>query len=210
MQNTDKVHNLIILDESGSMRSIKDYILSGFNEVVQTVKGVAMKFPEQAHYISFFSFNGVGIKQHLLGQALNAIDELDGTKYRPAASTPLYDAIGHSIATLQAYLNYDKECHVLVTILTDGLENASKEYNRAAIKKLIEELEDGNWTFTYIGANHAVEQAANSISIKNTLTFEANASSIKQTFAAESAAREKYSSNVRKKKSSKSSFYSKE
>jgi len=45
-QKTDKVFNLIILDESGSMESIKKTIISGFNEVVQTVKGVAQEYSE--------------------------------------------------------------------------------------------------------------------------------------------------------------------
>ena len=53
-----QVHNLIILDESGSMYSIKKQIISGFNEVVQTVKGVEQQYPEQEHFNSFVTFNG--------------------------------------------------------------------------------------------------------------------------------------------------------
>jgi hypothetical protein len=57
MQNNHQVHNLIILDESGSMSSIKSLIINGFNELVQSVKGIEEKFPEQEHLISMVSFN---------------------------------------------------------------------------------------------------------------------------------------------------------
>lgn len=52
MENKTHVHNLIILDESGSMDSIKTSIMQGFNEIVQTTKGIAAQFPEQEHFIS--------------------------------------------------------------------------------------------------------------------------------------------------------------
>jgi nucleoside-triphosphatase THEP1 len=47
METKHQVHNLIILDESGSMESIKKTIIEGFNEIVQTVKGVEKEFPEK-------------------------------------------------------------------------------------------------------------------------------------------------------------------
>jgi hypothetical protein len=49
------VHNLIILDESGSMASIKNQIIQGFNELVQTIKGMEQQFSTEIHYISFLS-----------------------------------------------------------------------------------------------------------------------------------------------------------
>lgn len=64
MDKKHPVHNLIILDESGSMESIKATIIQGFNEVVQTIKGIEQQFPEQEHFISFVSFNGLVQKMH--------------------------------------------------------------------------------------------------------------------------------------------------
>lgn len=58
MTATRQVHNLILLDESGSMQSISNAIIQGFNEVVQTIKGVAEKYPEQEHRVSFISLMG--------------------------------------------------------------------------------------------------------------------------------------------------------
>ena len=60
---------------------------------------------------------------------------------------------------------------VLVTIVTDGYENASQEYSGQAIKALVDELKAKGWVFSYIGANHDVESVAASISITNTLRF---------------------------------------
>lgn len=62
------VHNLIILDESGSMEAIKRATIAGFNEVVQTIKGVEKQFPEQEHFVSFVTFNGLGIKTKLFNK----------------------------------------------------------------------------------------------------------------------------------------------
>lgn len=75
MKQKTQVHNLIILDESGSMNSIKKLIISGFNEVVQTVKGIAQEYPEQEHYISFISFSSLKLKTHLDCQLFTELDE---------------------------------------------------------------------------------------------------------------------------------------
>ena len=183
METKHKIFNLIILDESGSMQSIKSSIITGFNEVVQTVKGVALQFPEQEHLISFVTFNGLGTKTHLKNELVSKLALLDEDKYHPDASTPLFDAMGETINALRRVTDLENNCNVLVTILTDGEENASKEYNGQGIKKLIEELKLKNWTFTYIGADHDVEKFAMSISITNTMKFEKNETDIKRMFA---------------------------
>lgn len=61
---------------------------------------------------------------------------------------------------------------VLVTIVTDGYENASKEYDGNAIKSLVDELKANGWVFAYIGANQDVEKVAASMSITNTMCFD--------------------------------------
>ncbi|MEP7323520.1 MAG: VWA domain-containing protein, partial [Saprospiraceae bacterium] len=168
MTSKHQVHNLIILDESGSMESIKKTIIQGFNEIVQTVKGIEKEFPEQEHFISLVTFNGLGNKLlHFIDPA-GKLEQIDSKRYQPDASTPLYDAMGFSISKLRQLLDKQTDYNVLVTILTDGEENASKEYSGNDIKKLIEELKLNRWTFTYIGADHDVEKFASSISITNT------------------------------------------
>src|SRR4051812_34857836 len=154
MNNKHQVHNLIILDESGSMNSIKPSIIQGFNEIVQTVKGIEKQFPEQEHFISLVSFNGLGNKLlHFIDPA-SKLEQIDDSRYQPDASTPLYDAMGFAMAKLRQVVKQQTDYNVLVTILTDGEENASKEFSGNDIKKTIEELKQERWTFTYIGADH--------------------------------------------------------
>lgn len=208
MEAKHNVFNLIILDESGSMQTIKETIISGFNEVVQTVKAVALEYPDQQHFISLLSFNSMHIKTLLENEAVEKLHEIDGSKYHPNSGTPLYDAIGKGVLDLKRVTDTHSHYNVLVTILTDGEENASKEFNGASIKKLIDELKEKNWTFTYIGANHDVEKFALSISINNVMRFETNEADMKEMFTKERAARASYSKKIRNNEDTKSDFYS--
>jgi len=148
MKKKHQVHNLIILDESGSMASIKNSIIQGFNELVQTIQGIEKQFPEQEHFVSFVSFNGLGQKLlHFIDPA-SKLKQIDDSSYNPASLTPLYDAMGFSINKLNQVLNGQTDYNVLVTILTDGEENDSKEFSGSDIKKLVEQLKQNHWTFT--------------------------------------------------------------
>jgi len=207
MEAKHQVHNLIILDESGSMESIKTSIIQGFNEIVQTVKGIEKEFPEQEHFISLVTFNGIGQKILHFIDPVSKLESIDEKRYQPNASTPLYDAIGFSFAKLRQVVENLTDYNVLVTILTDGEENASKEYTGVAIKNLIEELKLKRWTFTYIGADHDVEKFAASISITNTIHFQKNEANMKAMFAQESNSRANYSQKIREKKDTGDDFY---
>ena len=207
MESKQQVHNLIILDESGSMESIKKLIIQGFNEIVQTVKGIQKDYPEQEHFISFVTFNGLGIKGLHFNEPVSKLQLIDENLYKPDASTPLYDAMGFSFAKLRNALENKTGYNVLVTILTDGEENASKEFTGAAIKNLIDELKLQGWTFTYIGTEHDVENFAASISINNTFNFNKNAAGIHKWILNEGNARTTYSEKIRMKRETGTGFY---
>jgi hypothetical protein len=194
-----QVHHLIILDESGSMESIKNIIIQGFNELVQTIQGIERQFPEQVHLISAISFNGLGTKILHFIDPVSKLNALDSTKYKPDANTPLYDAMGFSIGKLRQVLENQLNFNVLVTVLTDGEENASKEYSKQSIKALIENLQAKNWTFTYIGTDHAVEMFAESISIKDHLSFSKDNEGINEMFDSDRKARVQYSRKLQER-----------
>lgn len=202
-----KVHNLIILDESGSMLSIKKSILRGFNELVQTVKGIEKEFPEQEHFVSLVTFNGLGHKTLHFADPVAKLEMIDDSRYKPDSLTPLYDAMGFSFAKLINYLENETDYNVLVTVLTDGEENDSKEFNGLAIKKQIEELKQNNWTFTYIGTDHDVESFAISVSIDNTLRFSKTEEGVSAMFEVEKEARSNYSRKIRENSDTKGGFY---
>jgi uncharacterized protein YegL len=207
MEKKHQVHNLIILDESGSMESIKSSIITGFNELVQTIQGIERQFPEQEHFISFISFNGLGQKLLHFIDPVSKLKQIDDKTYQPDATTPLFDAMGFSINKLKRSLQGQTDYNVLVTILTDGEENASKEYSGNNIKILVEELKQNRWTFTYIGTDHDVEKIANSLSINNTMIFEKNDADIKRMFMKEHSARFKYSEKIRLDEDTSSNYF---
>ena len=163
-----KVFNLIILDESGSMHSIKKEAIYSVNETVQTIRSAEKKNEEQEHFISLVTFNDEVKKVYDCVPTVE-VKELTSEIYCPSCSTALYDAMGISLNELRHKVADDDR--VLVTIVTDGYENASKEYNGKAIKALVDELKAKGWVFAYIGANQDVEKVAATISITNTMSF---------------------------------------
>ena len=151
--------------------------------------------------------NGLGIKTLHFCEPVEKLSEIDEKKYQPDAMTPLYDAMGFSFVKLRKEIESITDFNVLVTILTDGEENSSREYSGEAIKKLVEELSQQRWTFTYIGADHDVEKFAVSISISNTMKFSKNEEDMKQMFAKEQSARAIYSRKIRMKEETSLFFY---
>lgn len=210
MEAKHQVHNLIILDESGSMESIKPTIINGFNELVQSIKGIQKQFPEQEHFISIISFNGFGNKIMHFIDPVSKLNTIDSSNYIPDSMTPLYDALGFGLSKLNQHLENQKNYNVLVTVLTDGEENASKEYSGLAIKNKIDELSEGNWTFTYIGTDHDVEKMASSLSIKNTMKFDKNEEGIQSMFAEEYRSRAEFSANLSEGKNFKENYFKKD
>lgn len=196
MENKHQVHNLIILDESGSMEEIKTSIINGFNELLGSIKEIETKFPDQEHFISMISFNSNKINPLHFVEPCSKINKLNTENYNPDVLTPLHDAIGYGINKLSEYLKDKANYSVLVTILTDGEENASIEYDAMCIKKSIEKYKKNNWTFTYIGTNHDIQKAANDLDIFNVLTFSDDSEGIVKMFEHEKDLRIKFSLRI--------------
>ena len=208
MDSKHQVHNLIILDESGSMNSIKRSTIEGFNEIVQTIVGAEAQYPEQRHFVSLTTFNGLGIKALLYNNPIASLQLLNDQLYQPNASTPLYDAIGQSVLRLKNDLSTHTDYNVLVTIITDGEENASKEFSRKAINELLTELQaTGKWTFTYIGANQNVEQVSRDMGVPNYLMYNSNIEETEAMFRKEKMSRASYYNKVSKKQSVKEDYF---
>ena len=165
-----RIFNLIIIDESGSMQSIKKAAIDSVNETIQTIRSAQKKYEDQEHFVSLVTFND-DVKTIYECVPVNEVKELTAETYQPDCCTALYDAMGISLNALRKKVAEDDK--VLVTVVTDGYENASKEYNGKAIKALVDELKAKDWVFAYIGANQDVEAVAATISITNVMKFEA-------------------------------------
>lgn len=189
-----RVFNLIILDESGSMSSIEKQAIDGVNETVQTCRAAQKKHPEQEHLLTLVSFNSNAIKTIYDKVEADRVEELTSKQYCPSCCTPLYDAMGNAINALRKSVADDDA--VLVTVITDGSENSSTEYHATAIKQLVESMKEKGWMFTYIGANQDVEKVAKTISITNTLSFSADAQGTAQMFACERNARNRWADRL--------------
>ena len=166
-----RIFNLIILDESGSMYGIKQETINSVNETIQTIRKAQQDHPEQEHYVSAVTFNNEAKTVYNCVEA-DKVKEFGPDNYNPNCNTALHDAMGSSLNSLRTKVAQDDR--VLVTVITDGYENASKEYNHIAIKDLVDELKRKGWVFAYIGANHDVTAAAATISITNVMSFEAS------------------------------------
>lgn len=185
-----KVFNLIILDESGSMSCIERQALTGLNETLQTIRKAQEKYPEQEQLVSIVPFETGNIRLLRDKVSISEVKDLRPEEYIPGACTPLYDAIGFGIESIRKHVGDDDS--VLVTIITDGYENDSREYSGKAIGMIIDELKQKGWMFTYIGANQDAVQVALTINITNAMNFEQDDEGTKQMFAKERKSRERF------------------
>lgn len=165
------VHNLLILDESGSMQTIYRQALTGCNETIQSVRAADRRHANQSHRFSFVTFNSTGTRTILDDVPIAEVRNLTEADFFPRECTPLYDAMGRAITALERRV---KEIdRVLVTVVTDGEENDSNEYSLDAIRAMTERLREKGWTFIYMGANQDADEVAAQLNIYNKLTFEA-------------------------------------
>lgn len=165
-----KIYNLIILDESGSMWSIEKEAIDSVNETIQTIRSAQKKHDDQEHYVSLITFND-DVKTVYECVLADEVKELTAETYQPECCTALYDAMGISLNALRK--NVAEDDKVLVTVVTDGAENASEEYNGKAIKALVEELKAKGWVFAYMGANQDMTVIEDTLSITNVMSWEA-------------------------------------
>jgi hypothetical protein len=175
-----KVYNLIILDESGSMEAIANEAVSGLNETLQSIALAQKKHQDQEHYITFLTFNSDRINTVFNRKRVESGKEMQWNKFAPDSCTPLYDAMGQSISELRKHVNRNDV--VLTTIITDGLENASKEYSGKAIKKMVGSLRKKGWVFVYIGTNQDVDAVADGMGIRSRKSYEYSDEGVKRMY----------------------------
>ena len=171
------VYNVIILDESGSMSSIYRETLTGVNEVLNGIRKNQEEFPDQRHYVTIVTFEGngvAGVKVRRDRVPIGTVEPFTEKDYRPGCCTPLYDAMGKTLNEMEGLVG--PEDKVMVTVITDGFENSSREYSGKIVRNMVERLRKKGWVLAYIGANQDSVEAARDLSIGNALDFEATPS----------------------------------
>jgi len=154
-----------ILDESGSMLNQQQVVIDGFNEQLQMM-AKEEKAGEVTYLVSLTKFSEK-VEKVFTDVPLAQVQKLNKNTYSPDGGTALFDAIGATISTATR-----GETDVMVTIMTDGRENASREWKRAAIQTLIKIRQDENkWGFVYFGANQDAWAAAKDIGVSNAVNY---------------------------------------
>lgn len=167
-----KIYNVVILDKSGSMTSIRKQAVDSVNETFGCIRSMRKKNAEQEQFVTLVAFCGCEQKVIYENAPIEKVNDITPSDYEPCCMTPLYDAIGNVCTRLHTTVKDDESASVAVTIVTDGYENASREFSAKAIKALIEAYKQEGWMFAYIGADHDVESVAFNLSIDNTMTWE--------------------------------------
>ena len=124
----DRVLNLIILDESGSMSGLEKVSVDGVNETIQTIKSSYEQLPEQKQLMTFVTFSdkyGKPYRKRFELADISTVDTYQLSEYQPGGTTPLYDTMGETLTELEKVATENDI--VLVTIITDGYENSSRE-----------------------------------------------------------------------------------
>jgi hypothetical protein len=188
-----ETYNLIILDESGSMSSVRSQTVSGCNETLNSIRNSAAEDPETKQYVSIFCFDTTNSRYLYQDVLIENTHDLTYDDYCPNSCTPLYDAIGYTVTQLRNLVDkVQAETNIVVTIITDGYENASRRWTHHAVVELIESLKKKGWVFTFIGANIDVEQTAAGLGIDSYSRFEQTDEGMQEMFEEERRSRQAY------------------
>lgn len=150
---------VFILDKSGSMSGLENDTIGGFNSMLEQQRKV-----EGECLITTVLFNS---RYELLHDRIDirALRPISDEDYFVGGSTALLDAIGMTISKISNAQKNTAEDYradkVMFVIITDGEENASRQYSSQQIKEMIQRQKKANWEFVFLGANiDAVETAS--------------------------------------------------
>ena len=151
-----------VMDKSGSMSSMGTEPVDGLNNFYANQKTSGEFFSTLILFNDVVEF----IYKNMDGKE---IKDLSYSEYAPNGMTALYDAIGAGIE----YQKGLKTKNVIFVVLTDGLENASRNYSKKSIGEIITNMEkEHNWKFLYLGANQDSFEVGSGIGINTTVDFD--------------------------------------
>ena len=176
-----------IVDRSGSMQSILDDAIGGFN----TFLAAQQRQPGEAK-LSLILFDH---EYQVVHQAVDIqqVEPLNQDTYVPRGSTALLDAVGKTIDAvgerLAATPESERPSQVIISILTDGYENASQTYSKPKVAEMIKhQTEKYSWAFEFQAANMDAFAAAKELSIAqdHVVQFEATGEGVREAFVQQS------------------------
>lgn len=147
----------IVLDRSGSMQNSQETTIEALNTYLDELKNQKI-----SAFLTLSTFDSISIDIPISKVNINELKSIPNSVLNPRAATPLYDAIGLAIHDLENVKESTDENKVLV-IVTDGLENASREYTYQNISSLIQDKEKAGWLIIYLGADHDAMKQSSSL-----------------------------------------------
>ena len=189
-----------LLDRSGSMSSLSEDVIGGFNTFVSEQAGES----GSAH-LTLVQFDSDG-PFDIVHDAVHISDisPLTTDIYQPRGLTPLLDAIGdlitHADQRFKTRSQEDRPTEdQLIVIFSDGMENASSRYNRASVTELIRERQEAGWEFVFMGANQDsyLEAGRIGFSDESVSNFAATATGTSAAFQSISRATTEYREKTR-------------
>ena len=140
----------LLLDETGSMQSIKGETIHVYN---QYLAGLKETRTDAEIVFSLVTFNSSRTETRVIAEPVGSVRPLTDDDYRPDAMTPLIDAAVKIIrATEEAVAARGNDSDVVIAVQTDGLENCSVEYDAGDLALLVKEKEQAGWQFVFLGA----------------------------------------------------------
>jgi len=182
MTSPNRSEIAVLLDRSGSMASVKDDVEGGFARFLESQRQI----PGECA-LSLTQFDSEAIEEVYVACPIAVAP---GLTLHPRGMTPLLDAVGRTIGRTGERLAAQAEPHrpgrVLFVIITDGMENASREFSRAQVRELIDRQRTVyRWEFIYLGANVDAFAEAGGLGIagSHAAAFHASPAGIHQAFA---------------------------
>lgn len=180
----EPVQIICILDRSGSMQRLTNDVIGGYNSFLAQQR----QEPGTAEVTTVLFDN----RYEIIAKAvdLKEAPELTAKIYYARGTTALLDAIGRTIMETVSRMEEKEICplkrRVLFMIMTDGMENASREYDKAAVKALIEATtNDYHWNYIFMGANidSFAEASALGIHSDHAMNYAHDSEGVQESFA---------------------------
>lgn len=148
-----RTHIAIVLDRSGSMDSIRDDVVGGFNAFLTSQQAV-----EGEATLTLVQFDSQDPYEVLFDHApLDAVRALGPQDFVPRGCTPLLDAVGRTLLATELWLAQQsadtRPEQTIFVVITDGQENASREFNLARVRSLIQAKEALGWQVVFLSAD---------------------------------------------------------
>ena len=160
--NPKWINLVFVIDKSGSMWSSESDVIGGFNKTIEEQKAIE----DGKVTVSMFTFDST-VHELYIGKDINDLPKFD---YHADGMTAMNDGIGTAIDKVGKWLR-DKDVageempgKTLVVVMTDGMENNSKEYKLTQVQEMIkEQTEKYSWTFIYQGTDITTTKAADDL-----------------------------------------------